>query len=71
MTKKEEVPSLHGWDLHRLPWENPSGVHLMLHKCRIFSIQRDVRFTHYLFLFIFCLIKTAILLSHLMLGLFY
>lgn len=34
---REEEP-LHRQHLGSVPWENPPGVHLMLHKCRVSNL---------------------------------
>ena len=45
---REKEP-LHGEDMCNVLWENLPRVCLMLHKCWVPSIWRDVRITHYLY----------------------
>lgn len=67
---REREP-LHGQDLHSLLWGNPSTTNPVLQKSAMPSMWRVARITDYLFLFLLCLIKAAILLHHLLLGLLY
>lgn len=70
--------SLRRQDLRSVPWGNPSGLCPTLREHGVPSIWRDVVcipllvvYMLSIFLFLFCLIKTAVLFSHLLSGLSY
>lgn len=70
MTKK--ITSFHRWDLHSVLWENPSRVHSMLHECGGSQNMKEYKiYLFSLFLFLFYLIETAVLLHHLLLDISY
>lgn len=66
----EEKP-LHQQDPCHVPWENLPGVHLKLHESRVPSILKDLNLFTISVPVLLCVIRTSILLSHLLLGLSY
>ena len=72
MTERESLSPWTGSVLCTVPWENPSGLHPMLHERQVPSIWGDMRcYSLSILLFLDCLFEAVTLLSHLLLGLSY